>query len=403
MPLPVRTFNVVARSLAPSLARLDLDELEATARRREGLDDFGPTTFESGLHVLLDALEAEANLSALGRFMARGLILQLLATRLRLEALIARHPEIAEERIEAPIFILGLPRTGTTHLHNLVSQHPRLRSLPYWESLEPIPAALDEDPARAEAERRRRCELALRFQRYAMPLFDAMHEMTPDAAHEEIQLLAAEFSTVLFESMYLIPSYGRWYKQTDQRTAYRYLRRMLQALQWLRGPSRWVLKSPQHIEQLRTIHDVFPDAVVVQTHRDPVRVAASLCTMIAYGLRMQGAAVDPHAVGGYWLDRLEDFLRAGIADRDAVAGLRMLDVTFQDFMRDDVATADRVLEFAGLPASAASRDAITRYMAANPRGRHGTIEYRLDNFGLDAQQIRERLRFYQQHFDLQTE
>jgi hypothetical protein len=236
-----------------------------------------------------------------------------------------------------------------------------------------------------------------------MPLFPLMHEMTADARHEEIQLLAIGFSTMLFESSYYVPSYAAWYKRSDQRPAYRYLRRCLQALQWLRGPKRWVLKSPQHLEQQAALIEIFPDATFVQTHRDPLRITASLCTMIAYGNRMNARRVDPVAVGRYWAARTEDLLRGSIAGRAALPPGQVLDVHFVQFMKDDVATAERVLEFAGHPVSDEARGAIRAFMDANPRGKHGTIDYRLEDVGLDAEERRAALRFYRDHFGVEEE
>ena len=181
----------------------------------------------------------------------RELLVGLLVTRLRLTALLDRHPEILDVPVEAPIIVLGLPRTGTTHLHDLLAADPGLRSLPYWESIEPI---LDGDGRPPEGQpdpRRERAELGLSLINTAMPLFAAMHEMTTDGPHEEIQLLAVDFSTMLFEASYQVPGYVSWYRTHGQTHAYRTLRVLLQALQFLRpAGDRWLLKSPQHLEQL---------------------------------------------------------------------------------------------------------------------------------------------------------
>jgi len=208
---------------------------------------------------------------------------------------------------------------------------------------------------------------------------------------------------MLFESSYDIPSYRDWYKRADQRPAYRYLHRTLQALQWLRGPRRWVLKSPQHLEQLAPLIETFPDATVVQTHRDPLHITASLCTMISYGSRMQAARVDPHAKGRYWADRVEDLLRGSIEGRVHLPEERVVDVHFQEFMKDDLATAERVLAHADVMVDDAARGAIRRYLDASPRGRHGRIEYRLEDVGLDAVERRAALRFYSDHFRIADE
>jgi hypothetical protein len=328
-------------------------------------------------------------------------VLQLLATRLRAHDLVARHPEIRDEPIEAPIVIMGLPRTGTTHLHNLISRDPDLHSLAYWESLDPIPAAGDRPKPGAPDPRIERCRQALRLLHYVMPLFPLMHEMTPEARHEEIQLLAVEFSTMLFEASYQVRSYRDWYKATDQTGAYATLKRMLQILQWQRGGGgRWVLKSPQHLEQIAPLLATFPDAKVVQTHRDPVRVTASFCTMGAYGLRMNAGGIDPVAVGRYWADRIEGMLRASIDDRHRIPDGQIFDMRFHEFMADDVAMVERIYAFAGQPMSDRPRRAMREYMAANPRGKHGSVAYCLEDFGIDPVERRRTLRFYQERFGI---
>ena len=417
LPFALRALNAFGGPIVRRTTSLDLDELLAAACTKTGLSDYGDPVFREPLSVLLDAFERDAKLSALGRIASRGLVLQLLANRLRIEDLFRRHPEVEREEIVRPIIIAGLPRTGTTHLHNLISQDPSLRSLPYWESLEPVPDPREQPRAasfaqRAEGERRPaewrdprvvRCEQGLAMVHRVMPLFPLMHEMTPDARHEEIQLLAIAFSTMLFESSYFVPSYAEWYKKSDQRPAYRYLRRCLQALQWLRGPKRWVLKSPQHLEQQAALIEIFPDATFVQTHRDPLRITASLCTMIAYGNRMNARRVDPVSVGRYWAARTEDLLRGSIEGRAALPPAQVIDVHFRQFMKDDVATAERVLAFAGHPVSDEARAAIRAFMDANPRGKHGTIEYRLEDVGLDYAERRAALRFYRDHFGVEEE
>jgi hypothetical protein len=419
LPFALRALNA-ARPIVDRLVSLDLDDLLAAASRKTGLSDYGDPGFREPLGVLLEAFERDAHLSSVGRIASRGLVLQLLANRLRIEDLFRRHPEIEQERVERPIIIAGLPRTGTTHLHNLISQDPSLRSLPYWESLEPVPDPRAKPGADGRDPRVVRCAKGLALVHRVMPLFPLMHEMTPDARHEEIQLLAIAFSTMLFESSYFVPSYAEWYKKSDQRPAYRYLRRCLQALQWQdreavaqRGQAersldgcevkRWVLKSPQHLEQQAALIEIFPDATFVQTHRDPLRITASLCTMIAYGNRMNARSVDPVAVGRYWAARTEDLLRGSITGRVALPPGQVLDVHFVQFMKDDVATAERVLEFAGHPATDAARVAIRAFMDANPRGKHGTIDYRLEDVGLDPAERRAALRFYSDHFGVEDE
>jgi Sulfotransferase family len=215
--------------------------------------------------------------------------------------------------------------------------------------------------------------------------------------------LAISFSTMLFEPMYEIPRYRDWYRGSDQTSAYRYLRRMLQVLQWQRGPKRWVLKSPQHLEQIRPLLAVFPDAKIIQTHRDPVRITASFCTMAAYSLRMQNESIDPHRVGRYWADRVEDLLRSAVEHRPLLPKTQVMDVHFQPFMADQWATVERVLELAEHPFTREAGTAMERYLANHERGRLGTIDYRLEDFGLDPAERRGALRFYQEYFEVPDE
>jgi hypothetical protein len=404
LPLPIRVLNGVAGPFARRLFSLDAASLLLAARKRTGLSDFGDEGFRAPFERLLWAFENEAELTPFGRILTRQLMLQLLETRLRMQALITQHPEIESERIEAPIVIMGLPRTGTTHLHNLISQDPGLHSLSYWESLEPVPPAkVLADPNAADP-RFERCQRALKFVHYVMPLFPRMHEMTPEARHEEVQLLAVEFSTMLFEASYLIPSYRDGYRATDQGPAYATLERLLQILQWHRGGGgRWILKSPQHLEQIGPLLEVFPDAKIIQTHRDPVRVTASFCTMGAYSLRMNAGAIDPIEVGRYWADRIEAMLRASIDDRPRIPENQIFDMRFHDFMADDLAMVERIYAFADQPMTSAAQGAMRDYLAANPRGRHGTVQYLLEDFGIDPDERRRALRFYRDRFDLPDE
>jgi len=402
LPWPIWTLN---RALAPLAGWVQLDEstLLSTAMKKTGLTDFGDDRFREPLRVLVAALEREAKLSTLGRVLLRQMLLQLLTTRLLVQDLVIRHPEILELPVPAPIVILGLPRTGTTHLHTLLSCDPGLRSLPYWESLQPVPPSQTQPTPGQPDQRMKRCQQSLRLLSYVMPLFPLMHEMACDLPHEETQLLAVDLSTMLFEWTSHVPSYRDWYRAHDQTPAYRYLRKLLQALQWLRGGARWVLKSPQHLEQLRQVLAVFPDAKIVQTHRDPVAVTASLCTLLAYVARMQTEHVDLSEVGRYWSARVEDLLRASVRDRALVPADQVLDVRFHEFMADEMTMVKRIYAFAGQPMTEERQRAVESFMAANPRGRLGRIEYHLEDFGLDPRERRQALRFYQERFDVPDE
>lgn len=371
------------------------------AAEQTGLDDFGAPDFVERLDVLCQALRTEARLSPAGVMAQHGLITGLLRNRLLIEDRIRKHPEILDVEIRRPIIICGLPRTGTTHLHNLMSADPALRSLPYWESLEPV---LSETEAGETPDpRRARTEQALWLVDTVMPHFKRMHEMTVDHVHEEIQLLAIDFSTMLFETTAPMPTWRDYYLTHDQRSSYEYMRRILQVMQWERGGHRWVLKSPQHLEQFPALYDTFGDATFVVTHRDPVSVTASMTTMLAYSARMSCETVDVAALGHYWADRLERMLRKCVEQRDVLPETQAIDVRFDEFMADDVAMVERIYDLAGQPMNDDVRAAMDTFMAGHPRGRHGAVTYDLGQFGLDRNERREALAFYRDRFNLGEE
>ncbi len=388
---------------AGSQLTLDPSELMAMARAETGLDAFGPEDFVERLAVLCQAMREEGGFNGAGILQQHVFLVGLLKNRLLIEDLLSRQPEILEERIVAPIIICGLPRTGTTHLHNLMSADPALRSLPYWESLEPVLAEREQPAPGAPDPRVERTAAALQFLNTALPYFNRMHEMTVEHTHEEIQLLAIDFSTMLFETTAPMPSWRDAYLSRDQRPTYAYLLKVLKVLQWQRGGTRWILKTPQHLEQFPALVDTFPDATFIVTHRDPVSVTASIVMMIAYTARLTRDRVDLQATGGYWSDRLERMLRRCADERDALPADRTMDVRFDEFMADDLAMVARVYELAGQPLDERSRASMASFMAAHPRGRHGAVRYDLGQFGLDAGERRRALAFYTERFGVTAE
>jgi hypothetical protein len=236
-----------------------------------------------------------------------------------------------------------------------------------------------------------------------MPYFKRMHEMTVDHVHEEIQLLAIDFSTMLFETIAPMPTWRDSYLSRDQHSSYAYLKRILKVLQWERGGARWVLKSPQHLEQFPVLLDTFPDATFVITHRDPVSVTASMVTMLAYSARMARRQVNVPALAAYWADRLEGMLRKCVEERDVLPESQSIDVRFDEFMADDVAMVARIYGLAGQPMTDVARKCMAEFMVEHPRGRHGGVLYDLGQLGLDRDERTASLAFYSDRFGLRPE
>lgn len=381
--------------LAPDCP-LDADALCAKASADTGLDDFGPADYRERLDIYLSALRDIDGLHPAGVVNFYGQLLQLLKNRLLLADLLRRHPEINDIELRSPVVIAGLPRTGTTHLHNLLASAPTFRTMPYWESNEPFPlpaeAGIAPDPRRA------RMDVAVSVINLLMPHFALMHEMTTDHVHEEIQLLANDFSTMLFETLAHVPGWRDYYQAHDQTPHYRYLATQLRAMQFLRGGRRWLLKSPQHLEQVSVLNRVFPDSIVVFTHRDPVPVALSMVAMITYSARMHRSPVPVEQIAGYWIDRLEQMLNALVRDRDVIGPDRSVDVRFDDFMADELGVAERLYALAGEPFTDPARAAISGYLAGHQRGRLGTVATSFEMFGLAGDDLRARFTPYVERF-----
>ncbi|MDQ7803493.1 sulfotransferase [Amycolatopsis sp. A133] len=368
-------------------------ELLAEAVRQTGLTDFGGEEFRRPLEILCTALRTEAGLSPVGEVSLAAGLVQLLGNRLLVEDLFARHPEIAAVPVDRPIVIAGLPRTGTTHLHRLLAAAPGVRTVPYWESAEPVLATpVHPDPRPERAHR------ALEFVDLALPHLKRMHELDAREAEEDIRLLAIAFSSTYFECQVPVPAYRDWYLGTDQKPAYAFLRRVLQALTWLRGGGRWVLKAPQHLEQLPALCSVFPDATVVFTHRDPATAVASLSTMAAYSARMIQRVVDVPAIASYWADRIEHLIGRFLADHAAVPAECSVHVPFTEIVTDPLGVAERVLAAAGVPYTAEAKAALDDYVRGHPRDRHGRMRYDTDVLGLTGRRPSAALTAYRARF-----
>ena len=375
---------------------LDADALHARASADTGLHDFGAGDYRERLDVYLAALREIDGLHAAGVVNFYGQLLQLLKNRLLFTDLLRRHPEIDDIELQPPVVIAGLPRTGTTHLHNLLAAPPTFRTMPYWESVEPFPlpaeAGVEPDPRRA------RMDVAVAVINTVMPHFPLMHEMTTEHVHEEIQLLANDFSTMFFETLADVPRWRDYYHAHDQTPHYEYLARQLKAMQFLRGGRRWLLKSPQHLEQVPVLDRVFPGRIVVFTHRDPVPVALSMIAMITYSARMHRTPVPVHQIAASWIDRLEQMLSALVRDRDTIGPQRSVDIRFDDFMANELGVAEHVYALAGEPFTEEARTAIAGYLAGHQRGRLGNVETSWEMFGLTEEGLRARFAPYVERF-----
>jgi Sulfotransferase family len=396
---------------------VDLNEpaILAAARAKTGLSDFGPDDFRERLQLLCDEWGGDREVNNLHRSMLYGYLLRYACNRLLIQDTWNRHPEIFAEKIEQPIIVIGLPRSGTTHLVNLLAADQRFHSLPLWESYEPVPLpgeAVSSEAAYPDSDPRyQRCAAAWLGMQQTLPLLAAMHPMNPDHIHEELELMGPDFASYNFEWLSPSPRWRDHYYASDQTPHYQYMRDVLKLIQWRRGgpQKRWVLKCPQHLEQIPVLRQVFPDATFVVTHRDPVAVIQSSATMLAYGERMRRDRVDTKALIDYWSDRIEHLLRACVRDRallTAQPGMQeqSIDVLFHEFMADDLAMVEKIYAVAGLPMTPEARAQLAQFVADHPRGKEGRVLYDLQkDFGVAPAALRARFAFYFERFPVRAE
>ena len=250
--------------------------------------------------------------------------------------------------LEPPVIVVGLPRSGTTHLVNLLAADSRFRSMPWWEAAEPTPVLGDGPGPDGIDPRYLRCLAAHEMTRKVAPLASLMHDRPPWSIEEECELLDLDLCTYTSSGTPGFRAGATHYLGLDQRAHYAFLRRELQVLTYLRGPNRWVLKTPQHLEQLGPLLETFPDATIAFTLRDPVAVLQSAITMLAYGDRLRRVQIEPDQLAAYWIDRIERLLRAAVRDAHLIPDGQRVDVEFGAFMADDLAMATTILTTAGL-------------------------------------------------------
>jgi hypothetical protein len=365
-----------------------------------GLDDFGDPTFRDGLEALLAALASEAELNAIGRMAHEAQISGYLCERLRIEGWYRRHPEIAQQRIGGPIFVTGLPRTGTTALSHLLAADPDTRSLQMWESHAPTPppelATYASDPRIAEADAR---NAPFRND----PDFLRMYDGTATSPTENIDLLGQHFATEHFEGMAHVPSYIRWWLGCDMVPAYRHHERVLKLLQWRCARARWFLKSPPDLNFLDAFVTVYPDARIVWTHRDPAKVLASVCKLIFIVRRMQTDRIDVHELGREQLALWSGAVERALAFRKRTGEERFADVFMHDLVARPIESVASLYDRIGLPFGAAAESAMRAWSAEHPQHKYGAVPYTLEEFGLGREQVNEAFRAYTQHFDVRLE
>lgn len=396
----VRALNAGGRTLrrfGVERPRLELGQLVDRARQRAGLHDLGDWAIEEPLGRLLESYRTEADLTALGRITVRELIVSLLETLLHLEAEFRREPAIADEQITAPVFIIGLPRTGTTLLHGLMSEDASNRVPRTWEVMYP---ARYPNTAEGIAAARSQTASRLMWANRLAPQFKKIHPIAPDLPQECIAITAQVFMSIQFHTTHDVPTFENWFEADSQALAYAFHRRLLQHLQARNPGRRWVLKAPGHLFALPSLLAEYPDARIIQTHRDPLRVMASMASHATVLRRAFSDDADPAAIAADWSDRWARALAGFLRTRDAADAAAFLDVSYDQIENSPFDTVGQIYEFLGRDFGQAAQQSMRAFLAANPKNKHGVHRYSLAQYGLSKAREMERFAAYCERFDI---
>ena len=383
--LPVRIFNgfgaLLEKTRIPSTRMVATDLIE-TAKRRCGLDDFGDGEFFEALSRLLDSCQDEAQLNLVGRIALKTDILDTLCARLQMERERQLYPGIPQQEIREPLFIVGLPRSGTSVLHRLLGTDPEHRSPLMWEVRSPSPPTRDDEKRRIQ-----RATQSCNFFNWLVPTFRNVHAVGAEVPQECVSLMTPTFLSDQFDAMYYVPSYRSWFLQQDLRPAYEYHRRFLQHLQFRQPARRWILKAPTHMSAMPALLSVYPDALFVQTHRTPVDSMASVSSLMTILRSAFSDAVDPFTVSreaiDYWSEVIDKFLR----ERDRLANERICDIQYDDIRRDPVGTVRRIYDYFGWSLSSQAEQRMRALVASQAERNSANHRYDLSQFGANADNV----------------
>src|SRR4051812_2048806 len=377
-PIPVRILNKagsVLRKLGINSDAFEASRLIDIAKRRTGLDDFGGGEFFEPLSRLLEACHREARLNVIGRMALKSDVLGNLTNRLFMHRDRQANPQIAQHEIRQPLFIMGLPRSGTTLLHMLLAADPAHRTPLTWEVMSPSP------PNDSDRQKRiRHAARNLSMLRWLAPTFESVHVIGAELPQECVSLTGPTFLSDQFDTMYNIPSYRAWFFKQALRPAYQFHRQFLQHLQQRKAANRWVLKAPAHMFAARALVATYPDALFVQTHRDPIEAIASVSSLVAILRGIFSESIDPVQIGRDAIDYWAEALKTFIGERDRLPAERVCDLHYGDVRRDPIDAVGRIYEQFGWPFSGETEKRMRNVLANQPRNRHRAHRYHPSQF-----------------------
>jgi hypothetical protein len=370
-------------------------DLMETAKRRSGLNSFGEGDFSEALSRLLRSCQDEARLNLVGKIALKTDVLETLCARLQMERDRQLYPDITRQEIREPLFIVGLPRSGTSVLHRLLGADPEHRSPLMWEVRSPSPPTRDDEKRRIQ-----RATQSCNFFNWLVPTFRFVHAVDAEIPQECVSLMTPTFLSDQFDAMYYVPSYRSWFFRQDLRLAYEYHRRFLQHLQFRRAARRWILKAPTHMFAIPALHSVYPDALFVQTHRTPVDSMASVSSLVTILRSAFSDAVDPSVVCreaiDYWSETMDKFL----SERDRLANNHICDIHYDEIRREPIRAVRRIYEFFGWSLSQKAEQNMRFLIASQAKRQSANHRYDLSQFGASADEVLRVFAPYCKRFGL---
>jgi hypothetical protein len=383
---------LLEKSRIPS-TRLSPADLIANAKRRSSLDDFGEGDFSEALSRLLESCQDEARLNLIGKIALKTDVLETLCARLEMERDRQFYPDITHQEIREPLFIVGLPRSGTSVLHRLLGADPEHRSPLMWEVRSPSPPTRDDEKRRIQSAMQ-----SCKFFNWIVPTFRYVHTVGANVPQECVSLMTPTFLSDQFDAMYYVPSYRAWFFRQNLQPAYEYHRRFLQHLQFRRAGRRWILKAPTHMFAMPALLSVYPDALFVQTHRTPVDAMASVSSLVTILRSAFSDAVDPLIVGreaiDYWSETMKKFLR----ERDRLENNRICDIQYDEIRRDPIRAVRRIYEYFGWSLSHEAERRMRALVASQAKRQSANHRYDLSQFGSSAGEVFSVFETYCQRF-----
>lgn len=377
---------------------MTVEEVIAAASAQTGLAEIGDPAVLEGLQRLLDAYAAEAGFTERGAALAQVDLINFMAVRMKIEAWLSAHPALLEAPIEKPLFVFGLPRTGTTLLINLLNADPARRSFLRWEAYDPTPPPQPHELSAGPRYQsmQDKTQMALQF----MPQIAAIHYEDADSPTECQFLMTPSFCSQVYESQADIPSYRQWFlHEADYLPAFRHHKRTLQVLQH-HAKGRWTLKNPWHPLFLDALVETYPDAQLVMTHRDPAEVVGSICSLIKHVRAIYSDVVDLKGIGESFMETFQIMIDRVDAYKDEHGPESIWDVQYADVVADPIGTVRGIYAHFQEPFTSEAESAMRWYLAKNQKGKHGRHAYDLAEFGLRSEEVRERFRSYIDRYDI---